>query len=117
MKLIEIVNSVQALNKLGEKDLPIQTSFKVTDILFAVEKELNNYYVHKDKLIQKYGTTENGLDYSFPEENRDKYVRDLEELNNMEIDLRVEKIKLPDNILIAPNALHALRNFIDREVI
>lgn len=114
MKLIELVNSAQALNKLGEKDLPIQTSFKISDILLASEKELNNYHIQRDKLIKKYGTTENGLDYSFPEENKEKYIQELEELNNIEIDFSIDKIKLPDNISIAPNILYSLKHFIER---
>ena len=114
MKLIEIVNAVQALNKLGEKDLPIQTSFKITDTLLAMEKEFNNYNIQKDQLIRKYGYTENGLDYSFADENKSKFSHDLEELNNIEIDLEINKIKLPDNVSIAPNILYFLRFFIER---
>lgn len=114
MKLINIVNSTEALNKLAEKDLPILTSFKITDILFTIEKEINNYNQQKNKLIQKYGTTENEINYNFSDENKIKFIQELEELNNLEVDLSIEKIKLPDDINISASILYSLNNFIER---
>ncbi len=114
MKLINIVNSTEALNKLAEKDLPILTSFKITDILFKIEKEINNYNMQKNKIIQKYGSTEDGVNYNFSDENKLEFIKELEELNNHEVNLSIEKIKLPDDINISASILYALRDYIER---
>lgn len=113
-KLINIINSTESLNKLAEKDLPIQTSFKITDILFTIEKEVNNYNQQKNKIIQKYGTTEDGINYNFTDENKIEFIQELEELNNHEVNLAMEKINLPDDINISANVLYSLNDFIER---
>ena len=114
MKLIKIVESVNAFQKLAEIDLPIQTSFIVSDILFKIEDKINNYNQQKNKLIQKFGTTEDGINYNFTDDNKIKFIKELEELNNLDINLDVDKINLPNDIKVAPNILYNLYDFIER---
>ena len=114
MKLIDIVNSYNSLCKLAEIDLPIDISFNVTDIILEIEKHINNYNEKKNKLLVKYGTSNNNIDYSIKNENIEVFTNELEALNNIDINLNINKLILPADIKISAKILYSLRDYIER---
>lgn len=116
MKLINIVNSYNSLSKLAEIDLPIDISFNITDIILEIEKHINNYNNQKNKLLIKYGTSENKIDYDIKSEHIEAFKKELEALNDIDINLNINKIVLPADIKISAKILYALKDYIERGV-
>ena len=114
MKLINIINSYDSLVKLAEFDLPIYISFNISDIIYEIEKHINNYNEKKNKLLIKYGTTINKIDYDIKAENIEVFRKELEALHNIDINLNINKIVLPSDIKISAKILYALKDFIER---
>lgn len=129
MKLIELIGSVEALNKLSETKLPAFTSFKLSKFLKEVSPDIENYHKIKKEKIEEYGTPQFKEDgtpdtdkdgnqlYSFKKEGSDeisengkKYVEEMVEIENSEITTAIPEIKISDigNSEIEPKDLIAL---------
>lgn len=113
MKLKTIVDAVEALNILQQKELPIVESFKLINLLQQIEPYLNNYSEQRQKLIQKYGDTEDGNNYTIPKENVNLYFQEIEPLDNLDIEISFEKIKLSTCISITTMHLRQLLDFVE----
>ena len=98
MKLIEIVNARDSLQKLVRQDLPLRLAYRLTHLTDAINFHLNFYGSERMKL---------GED---PDPER------LEELENMEItDLHHERLKLPirDGLVLSAADVKMLEPFIE----
>lgn len=108
IKLIELVNSVEALNKLSETKLPANVSFSLSKFLKEATNDLESYNKVKNEKIKEYGVVvldENGKEklsedgnttYSFTDESSKKYVSEMQEIENKEILLDIPEIKIKD---------------------
>jgi len=101
MKLIEIINSVEALNALSATKLPAKVSFKLGVFLKAVEPDIENYNKVRNQKLEEYGTLiENKEDgtkrFTFDKEKGEKYVKELTELEESVVEKEVPEIKLVD---------------------
>ena len=112
LKNIELINAVDGLRKLNEASLPIKVSYKVTKNIMTIEKELAVYNAEKQKLINKYGEKDSKGELIMDENNQVNitdivgWTNDINELENMENDISIEKIDLDSiDIDITPSEL------------
>ena len=113
MKLKTIVNAVDALNELQQKELPVQESFKLLNLLQQVDPHLKNYTEQRQKLLQRYGETVDGNNYTILKEKVSIYFNEMEPLENLDIELNFEKIRLSADINIKPMHLRQLLDFVE----
>lgn len=112
LKNIELINAVGGLRKLNEASLPIKLSYKVTKNIMTIEGELAVYNAEKQKLINKYGEKDSKGELIMDENNQVNIVdivgwtNDINELENVENDISIEKIDLDSiDIDITPSEL------------
>lgn len=115
MKLKIIVDAVEALNALQQKELNITESFKLINLMQQVEPHLKNYTEQRQKLLQKYGETVDGNNFTIPKENVNLYFKEIEPLENLEIEVEFEKIKLGKDINFKTFHLRQLLGFVEIE--
>lgn len=119
IKLIELVKAIESLMRLGELPMTAKDSFNYMRFLSKCENEVNLYYENSNNLMKKYGHSDNGINYFIPKEKQDEYFNELNELNNLEIDIQFEKIKINidmlenKNIELKPNDMARVQKFID----
>jgi hypothetical protein len=69
----QLVAARSSLSKIGQKELPIKLSFKVTTILKKIQQELEAFDEERQKLVQKFNLNQN------PNEPRDPNLLTEEE--------------------------------------
>lgn len=90
IKLGDLVKSKEVLLKLTEKDLPIETSFKLSLIAEKVTPELNAFEQQRIKLVKKHGVKDDKGNYTVLDENIDSFGKDIILL--YEQDVEFEKV-------------------------
>lgn len=116
MKLIELISSIEALNKLSETKLPASVGFSLGKFLKQVTPEIELYNKVRSEKVVEYGTETGEIDekgnkqYSFLGENKEKYVVEMTEMENKELDVKIPEIKISDlsNVVIEPKYLLTL---------
>jgi len=98
VKLGQIVNSVEALNKVAQQPMKAAVSFRVAKNLKQLSEELAVYEQSRGDLIRKYGK-ENEEDGSFAIKPDSKelplFQKEMNELLSVDVDLNgFKKIKL-----------------------
>jgi len=95
MRLIQIVNMLESLVIMTNLPLSAKDSFYLNNTLIAFEDKFNSYNKAKNNLLTQYGTSEDGLNFLLDkEENRQLFFKELYELDNMDIDITFDKIKV-----------------------
>ncbi len=112
MKLIKIVNAVDNLDKLAVLELPARESFKVLNLLTEIEPHIKNYHTQRNKLLAKFGESEDGSSYQIKAENKDKFIAELRDLEEIEIELTFEKINIPEDVKIKASDMVNILQFI-----
>lgn len=115
-----IVNTINALAKLNNAQLPIKVAYAISKNVNKIESELKVYNTEKAKLVNKYGEKdkegklkvgENG-NVSLKEEHIEDYNRDIKELLSIENEMDIHMIKLDDllnsDYNISPSELSAI---------
>ncbi|TRZ83638.1 hypothetical protein D4R86_00440 [bacterium] len=106
-------NGISELKKLGEMDLPIQTSVMIAKGFKELDVVIKSYQETKQKLLDKYGTiSEDKQKYTFEDENLVAFQKEFEELLNVENEVKFDKVTLPKDMKLSANFLMALENFI-----
>ena len=123
LKVGELVNSTEALQKLSQKELKAKLAWQVSKLLKAADKELQEFNEARMNLIKKYGEKdENGElitddkgNCKIPEEVTVDFSNELNDLVEAEIEINANKIKIDDleNIDFTPNEMNILEVFID----
>tara|TARA_R100000656_G_C3872383_1_gene112487 strand:+ start:183 stop:548 length:366 start_codon:yes stop_codon:yes gene_type:complete len=97
VKLIEIVNSADAFNKIAQQPMKAAVSFKVAKNLKSVGEELSVFEQSRGDLIRKYGKEDDEGNISIEPSTKGMkdFQKELGELLNVEVDLNgFKKIKL-----------------------
>ena len=115
-----IVNTINALGKLNNTQLPIKVAYAISKNVNKIESELKVYNTEKAKLIDKYcekdeegklKIDENG-NAALKEEYIEDYNKDIKELLSIENEIDIHMIKLDDllnsNYDISPAELSAI---------
>lgn len=116
MKQGQIVKAYQAIQKHENEELPLDISYA----FFKVKKQLTdqwNFQLEREKVIfDKYKiSNENGqLTFEKPED-QNKFIHEIEELADMEIDWEYDKVKvnIGDRMQITISELEALDEFME----
>lgn len=121
IRLIEILKAKETIIELSGLKLPLELAFKMGDLVDEMEKNVARYETEKTKIVQKYAKptgemTEDGTreKYDLPSENVEIYTKELDELNNFEVDIEMDKIKLPEWVTVTGENARKIRYFIER---
>jgi hypothetical protein len=97
ISLYELINSVPAINDLIAQPLPVQSAFKISKIAKTIQTELDSYNEVRGKLLNEFGTlSEDGIQYEFADDNKQKFETNHRELLNSEVELMVRKLKIQE---------------------
>lgn len=115
MKLKQLVESTTALNKLVDQKLPIKVSFQLSTFLSKTNPELTNFDKLRTEKIQEYGerVIKDGKpteEYTIPKDKVEEWSKEINELLEQEIDVKIPDIKIDDlgDINIEPTSLMGL---------
>lgn len=99
---LTIVNSIQGIQDLAEKELSYGTTLKISKNINILENLLKEYNTEYQKLAEKYLAKENGQyiesstspgTFLIKEGKVEEYSEKLNTLNNFENDVNIYKIK------------------------
>jgi hypothetical protein len=107
-------NGLIELAKLRDMDLAIKDSYAVCKIVKALEESMKIYADAKTDLFKKHGDAE-GEAITVSEEKKPAFLKDLQELLDIEVELEFKPIKLPDDTKVSPKFIQALEKFLDLE--
>lgn len=120
----EIIENINALRGLSQKQLPIKVSYFVAKNISKIENELKVYEKERQKLLDKYAEKDDNGNMvlegnNIKIEDTDNWNKDIQELLDIEVDVKIHKLKRDDllnaNIDITPNELISIDYMIDEE--
>ena len=111
----EIYTAKDALGKLVAVPFPIKIGFEIAKMVGKLNEPYSNISIIKDELLKKYGDKKNGQLSIGPESKKwGAFIKDFDELMDQEIELEVEKVKLPEiDANIEPSVIIQLEKFIE----
>ena len=123
VKISDIINSTETLQKLGKMELKAKLAWQVARLLKALDTEVQQFNETRMEVIKKYGekdengelvTDEKG-NCTIQQENVGKFQEELTDLINAEIEINANKIKIEsiEDIDFTPTEMNALEPFID----
>ena len=121
MKIEEIYELNEGLKAIADKELPIKVTFLIQKNMSAVEDEIKNAEVIRQKIIKKYTdeeATKNLKEQGVVQLQKDKledFNKEINELMGQEIDVELKKISIDDldGITMKPVNLNRLRYIIE----
>ena len=111
LKLAELVNMREALEKLVQMDLPIKQSFLLSKFAKKATVELQEFEEQRVKLVNKYGETDETTGTtSVAPANLEAFRKDLDELTDVELffDIPPIRVEALENVKISVSDLMAL---------
>ena len=105
LKLRDLLDSMNVLRELGQKQLKGRTAYTVAKILRQVENEFSLFNETRQKLVNQYGAKdENGNlkinpetnEYIFENENVETVMNEINTMLDSNVSLNANKIKLSD---------------------
>ena len=96
-KVIEVYDALKSLTELSTP-LPAAVNYARAINLKRLEVFYTEFQNAKDELLKKYGTTEDGINFTFTDENRPLYFKEIAELLNVDVDVNLQKIN-PDIVM------------------
>jgi len=87
VRLVDVYNSVQVINKILDAQLPATIAFQLTKLIKSLDGEIKIIEEQRVKLVSKYGeeTKENGVTVS--EANKEAFLKEFTELLETEIEI------------------------------
>ena len=123
IKLEQLVNSTEALQKLSQVQLKARLALEVSRMLKEAERELGFFNDARMNLINKYGEKdENGQLITDEQKNckigadvLQQFSNELQELLQTEVEINANKFNLDDfgDINFTPSEMSALESFIE----
>lgn len=125
VKISDLLNSVETLQKLSKKDFKAKLAWQVARLLKSAEAEIQAFNETRMNLINKFGekdenneliTDEKG-NCKIPNENVDTFTNELNELLDNEVEINANKIKMEqlEEIDFTPSDMATLEPFIDMD--
>ena len=126
----DIFGSQEPLRKLIEQKFPVMVSYKLSKLVMKLNEQFKVIEEVRNGLIKKYGELGENRQISVraESENFPKFVVEFNELMAQEVEIVVEKVKLPEKVAatcdacnhnmdkmfeIEPSILLALNKFIE----
>lgn len=96
----DVFEGRNAIQELLRYRLPVRASSQVAKLSRKVNEALKDIDVVRRGLIDKYGTEaeKGGKEIKPDSENREKFFEEFNELLELEVNIVVEKVKLPEKI-------------------
>ena len=116
IRLSQIMSSQDAIKTLASQKLPVRTAYKIQKNLRLLEPEVSNFEKIRSQLImEKYGEEEEGSNgsYKVPPENMKDYLKELNQLLDLEVTVDIQKVTLPENFEMLVSDVYALDWMID----
>lgn len=92
VKLSEVYNSIEPLNRLSELQLPLTISYKLVKIVKKLSEEVESIEKMRQKLIKKHGKEDENKNIIVPEERKQDFINEFTTLLNSKIKLDFEQI-------------------------
>jgi hypothetical protein len=85
--LKDIVQNVDSLRKLLNKELPVKTAYRLGRLSKAIQSELDQFNLTRNNLIKKYGKEKAGQHQIDPDDKEafEKFNNEIESLLSVEI--------------------------------
>jgi len=111
----EIWNAQEPLRKLLEQKFSVMVSYKLVKLVQKLNEQFMVIEEVRNGLIKQYGKKDKKGNISVKpgDSNWNKFIKEFNELMEQEIEIVVEKIKLPDSFEIEPSVLVPLEKFIE----
>lgn len=94
VKLSQIYNSIEALNRLSEMALPVSISYKLVKLIKQLSNEVDSLEKLREKLIKKHGKPDETGNITVSDENKQEFLNEFTTLLNTKITLDFEPISL-----------------------
>ena len=125
VKLSDLVNSTETLQKLAQKDFKAKLAWTIARLLKAADAEIQGFQETRMELIKKYGekdengeliTDENGNCKISPETTSNFNV-EFNDLINSEIEINANKIRIEllEDVDFTPSEMAILEPFIETD--
>ena len=115
----EVWNSRESLLKLMEERFPVKTAYELAKLASKLKDQYEVIEGVRNGLVQTYGEKNDvgQVTVETTSENFPKFLSELTELMDMEIEIVCKQVRLPEKIdektiAIEPNILMALENFV-----
>ncbi|MFA5558830.1 MAG: hypothetical protein WDA59_05145 [Methanofastidiosum sp.] len=127
MKLKGVVEMYLQLTTIGNKDMPMKVSYKISKLLKVLSKEFANYDLNRNKLIDKYADKDsegnvkrddNGQIHISNKKFRESFLKEHNELMDVDVELDYKpifKLSELENLTLTVNEISALQEFIEEE--
>lgn len=123
VKIVDIVNGTEALQKLAKTELKAKLAWQVSKLLKAAEQEIQIFNDTRMSVIKKYGekdengeliTDDNG-NCKISDNNLILFNTELNELLSNEVEINANKLNINDfgDINFTPSEMASLELFID----
>lgn len=116
----EIFEAKEPLQSLLDQKLPVVISYKLAKMSHKLNEQLKVIENVRNGLVTKHGKPNNNGQASIRpgDENWKQFVEEIDELMAMEVEIVIEKVKLPEKIddkplLIEPKVLMFLDKFVE----
>lgn len=92
------------LREVANSKLHVVTAFKINKLIKLINTKAEDYQEIRTKLCKELGEeTEDKKGFTFPDEkNREKFSKEMDELDKLDIKLDFEKINFPNSIELTP---------------
>lgn len=110
VKLIDIINSVDAINRLMAKEISAPTAYKIARLARKLNEELESFNKARESILSRF--TEDGV---LPEDKTDGVEEEINLLLDTEVTLDIKKINVQDlgGISVMPSDMFVLAKFIN----
>ena len=98
IKLEKLVNAIPTINKIVKCEIPIKTAFRLSTLVKELNKHLDTYNENRQKLIEKYSTSEKNDDGEeitvIPKEKISDFTDENSQLGSEEVSLEIPEITI-----------------------
>ena len=102
MQLGEVAAAMPTIQKLMDSTLKVSVAFRLAKFAKQVEPHMESYDKLRQELLEKYGTKDEAegedgqVRYTFKNGQAEKFAKELEELLQEKVDLKIKKFKISD---------------------
>lgn len=92
VKVSEIVDSAQTLNKVLNCQIPVKLAYRLKRMADAVKSVLKTFTKERNALVIEYGEPNEKGEVIVKEENKEKFMSEVDELTSVVVELNAEPI-------------------------
>lgn len=125
VKISELLNSTDTLQKLAQQDFKAKLAWSIARLLKAAEAEIQNFNETRMNLIRKYGEKDENGELVTDEKGNCKigneyinnFSNELNELIDTEVEINANKIdiKLLEEVKFTPSDMAMLEPFVEMD--